>query len=240
MGFPSLELWGSNADEEGLALELPLGTWRLVSTTRLPNGSQQATEAIFQVEDGEEELVLPLRTRVPEASDMLQDIPLPELALHAADGSPACASDALRRSGEGRTGIVAFLEEAEEPTEHLLNELREHAEQVREAGLGLLFVCRSTKVYDDPTLMRTLGSLGSALVLFDDFGELPERLARRMYANPEKLPLMLLLRLRGEGDAGGAGVGQPTDTNVAFRGLYAVGGYNVGSVALALRLAQLA
>ncbi|EHF02228.1 hypothetical protein HMPREF1008_00633 [Olsenella sp. oral taxon 809 str. F0356] len=238
LGFPSLELWGTSADEGGLTLELPLGTWRLVSTTRLPNGSQQASEAIFRLVEGEGELELPLRTRVPEASDMLQDIPLPELALHAADGSPACASDALRRSGAGKAGIVAFLGEAEEPTEHLLNELREQADQVREAGLGLLLVCRSPKAYDDPTLMRALDALGSALVLFDDFDELPERLARRMYANPEKLPLMLLVQpcdKAGEGEAAGA-----TDGDVVFRGLYAVGGYNVGSVALALRLAQLA
>lgn len=240
VGFPSLELWGANADEDGLALELPLGTWRLVSTTRLPNGSQQASEAIFRLVEGEGELVLPLRTRVPEASDMLQDIPLPELELHAADGSAARASNALRRSGTNG-GIIAFLEESEEPTEHLLNELREQADQVREAGLGLLLVCRSPKAYDDPTLMRTLESLGSALVLFDDFGELPERLARRMYANPEKLPLMLLVRLCDEEGAGGEmSAGRASGADAAFRGLYAVGGYNVGSVALALRLAQLA
>ena len=58
----------------------------------------------------------------------------------------------------------------------------------------------------------------------DDFSELPELLARRMFANPELLPLAVLLDCRA---------GEPA-------GLFARGGYAVGSVELMLRLAALA
>ena len=58
----------------------------------------------------------------------------------------------------------------------------------------------------------------------DDFFELPERLARRMFANPELLPLAVLLDCRA---------GEPV-------GLFARGGYAVGTVELMERLAALA
>ena len=81
----------------------------------------------------------------------------------------------------------------------------------------------------DPTLRRALTALRGAGVPVtlarDDFSELPERLARRMFANPELLPLAVLLDTRA---------GQvPT-------GLFARGGYAVGTVELVLRLAALA
>ena len=81
----------------------------------------------------------------------------------------------------------------------------------------------------DPTLARCLGALREAGVdvalATDDFSELPERLARRMFANPELLPLAVLLDCRG--------AGEPV-------GLFARGGYAVGTVELMMRLAALA
>ena len=81
----------------------------------------------------------------------------------------------------------------------------------------------------DPTLARAVGALRDAGVdvtlVRDDLSELPERLARRMFADPEALPLCLLADCR----AAGAPVG-----------LFARGGYAVGTVELVLRLAALA
>lgn len=209
LGFHQLDLW----DADPAALEVPAGTYRLTSTTRLPNGNQQATERVFEV-DGPTEVTV--RRRTPRPEDLLQRIPLP-------------AAAALLGERRGRA-LLAFLEPAEEPTEHLLNELADAAGAVAAAGLSLTLVTRED-AGDDPTLGRALAALGAAGVPVtharDDFSELPERLARRMFANPELLPLALLLDARPE--AGDAPVG-----------LFARGGYAVGTVELALRLAALA
>ncbi|MDM8270287.1 transglutaminase domain-containing protein [Thermophilibacter provencensis] len=206
-GFHQLELWGCDPAE----LEVPAGTYRLTTTVRLPNGNQQASELVFSVSESTE---VELRLREPKPEDMLQRIALP-------DAAPLVG-------GAGGLALVAFLEPAEEPTEHLLNELVERADDVAAAGLSVTLLTRREDS-DDNTLSRALGVMmaagADAKVAHDDFSELPERLARRMFANPELLPLAILLDLRGEG---------------APVGLFARGGYAVGTVDLVLRLAALA
>lgn len=207
-GFHQLDLWDCDPD----ALEVPAGTYRLTTTTRLPNGNQQASELVFAL-DGPTEVRA--RRRAPRPEDMLQRIPIP-------DAAPLLG-------GRGGLALLAFLEPAEEPTEHLLNELAGAAEAVAAAGLSLTLVT-SEDATGDPTLARALAELGAAGVPVtlarDDFSELPERLARRMFANPELLPLAVLIDARAEAEA-------PV-------GLFARAGYAVGTVELVLRLAALA
>ena len=218
-GFASLDLWGREFEDGALALSVPAGLYRLTTTVRLPNGNQQACERTLVV-DGPSEVALQLRE--PDAEDMLQRIPLPDAA-----GLARAATGA----GEKDLALVAFLELAEEPTEHLLNELADSAAGVAAAGVGVTLVTREdpeAAATGDPTLSRSVGALRAAGVNValarDDFSELPERLARRMFANPELLPLALLLDCRGDAPVG----------------VFARGGYAVGTVELTLRLAALA
>ncbi len=211
-GFVPLDLWGSTFADGSLTLDVPEGTYRLTTTVRLPNGNQQACERTLFVEGPTKAA---LRLREPATSDMLQRIELP-------DAAP------LVRPADGGLALVAFLELAEEPTEHLLNELAESAAGIVAAGVGVTLVTREADPAGDPTLARALDALGAAgasvALAHDDLSELPERLARRMFANPEALPLCLLVDVRS---------GAPV-------GVFARGGYAVGTVELALRLAALA
>lgn len=197
-----------------LRLELEPGTYRLTTTVRLPDGDQQASQ-LDVVLDGDAEVAL--RVRTPDVSDLLQDVDL----------SGTCPERLLGRD----LGLLAFLRPAAEPTEHLLNELGDAAGRVSGLGVALRLVvpCGQGGAADeDPTLRRALASLRAAgarvEVVEEDFSELPERIARRMFANPEELPLAVLADARGD----------------AARGLFARGGYAVGTVDLALRLAALA
>lgn len=225
--FRDLDLTGSAFTDGRLDLELEDGTYRVITTTRLPSGDQQASELVFTLADGHAEglaadgdgFALTLRHREPSLEDMLNVIELP--AFELADGEGKALVPAL--GGNGR-GILAFVEQGMEPTEHLLNELRERADDVRAAELSVTLVARDATVLSDPTLTRTLKALPEVTVAYDDFTELPERLARRTYANPELMPLALLL---APGKDGG------------LESLYATAGYNVGTVDLLLRLATI-
>lgn len=207
-GFHELDLWG----QDPAHLEVPAGTYRVTTTTRLPNGNQQASERIFEVCGPTS---VELRLREPRADQMLQRIPLPDAAGLV--------------GGEG-LAVLAFLELAEEPTEHLENELADAACTLADQKIALTLVARedASTAEADPTLARCLSALRGAdaavTLARDDFSELPERLARRMFANPELLPLAVLLDCRG---------GEPV-------GLFARGGYAVGTVELMERLAALA
>ena len=225
--FNTLDLEGSTFEDGALTLELPRdGVYRIITTSRLPSGNQQASELLFRMDseaageletDGEG-LALELRQRTPNLADMLNEIELPAFSLR--DEAGATVAPALGEAG----GVLAFVQEGMEPTEHLLNELRERADDVRASGLAVTLVARDASVLADPTLSRTLASLPEVSVAYDDFSQLPERLARRTYANPELLPLSLLLRAGGEN---------------SLTSLYATSGYNVGTVDLLLRLSSL-
>ena len=67
------------------------------------------------------------------------------------------------------------------------------------------------------TLARTLEKIPCVSVYFDPEGETPEPIARRMYVDPEKLPLLVV-------------------TKDGMTGIYASSGYNVGSVDLMLKI----
>lgn len=102
--------------------------------------------------------------------------------------------------------------------------MREQTDRLSAAQVPVVLVVRDAEALTDPTLARTLPELTNVTVAYDDFSELPERLARRMFANPEKLPLSLLAVANSDG---------------SLTGRYAVGGYNVGSVDLMLKLIAL-
>ena len=236
LGFEELDFYGRSVENGMCVLDLPDGTYRLVTGTRLPNGDVQEAERTFTVSDDaveglSAEAAISLVIREPEVSAMLGDIELDPFTLGGADGADVSpVALALAGSGKGHAAIVSFLEPGMEPTEHLLNELREHADRVAAAGAPLVLVVRDEESLDDPTLSRTLPRLSNVTVAYDDFTELPERLARRTFANPEKLPLTLLVTAADNGEGSAAG---------ALHGRYSTAGYNVGTVDLVLKLIEL-
>ena len=227
LGFATLDLWGKAEFEGGVChVELPAGTYLVTTSARLPSGDSQVAERLVEVgehgiegADGPVELVM----RHPDVSQMLEDIAVEPFVLADDCGDPLDPSSAAT---EGQPIVTAFLEPGMEPTEHLLNEMREESARLAEAGAALLLVLRDEAELADPTLSRTLPVLegvADVTVAFDDFSELPERLARRMFVNPEKLPLCILATPEGG----------------ALRGRYAAAGYNVGTVDLMLKLMAL-
>lgn len=227
LGFETLDLWGK-AEFAGdtCHVELPQGTYLVTTSARLPSGDSQVAERLIEVGgDGVEGANGPvgLVVRHPDVTQMLEDIAVEPFSLADGSGKPF---DPTSVAAEGKPVITAFLEPGMEPTEHLLNEMREESARLAESGAALLLVVRDTAELADPTLSRTLPVLegvADVTIAFDDFSELPERLARRMFVNPEKLPLCILATVEGG----------------ALRGRYAAAGYNVGTVDLMLKLMAL-
>ena len=143
--------------------------------------------------------------------DLLTSCPLPEFTLEDSRGEKLSGSQLLEQ--EPLT-VLCFLEPNREPTEHLLNELREDAAAFQEVPLCFAMADPAQK---DRTLGLALEALPQVRLYRADLAGEISGLARRVYQEPGRLPLVLLVDRKGSN-------------------LYSCSGYNVGTAQLLKRL----
>ena len=176
---------------------------------RLPGGSLLSRWETVSLQAGEAKPCA-LSFREGDVADLLERCPLPDFSLEDGQGRVVKGRELL---AQAPLTLLCFLEVNREPTEHLLGELREAAGELKRAGLPLCFVLPDLSQREDPTLAKALDALPEATLWQAPFGERASPLARRMYLDPDQLPLALLSNSNGEG-------------------LYGCCGYNVGTACL--------
>lgn len=199
---------------ESRQLLLPPGAYRLWTVNRLPGGGLLARWEDFSLAPSAAREVA-LAFREGDIQDMLERCPLPGFTLAGEDGALWEGKELLEKAP---LSVLCFLEVNREPTEHLLGELRDAAAALKQAGLPLYLALPSLSHRDDPTLRKALAALPWATVCQCDFSTVIPALGRRLYLDPDRLPLAILANRQGEG-------------------LYGCCGYNVGTAQLLLRLA---
>lgn len=199
--------------KESAEISLRPGSYRLLTVSRMPNGNQLSRQLMFSLAAGEARR-FSLSFREGQISDMLESQGLPPFSLKSGEGQTVNSGELLQ---ESPASIFFWLEAGREPTEHILNELRESAQVFEAADCALHFLLESPEQEGDPTLQKTLPLLPKARLWQGDFQDTVSLLARQMFVDPEKLPLVILADRKGNG-------------------LYACSGYNVGTGKLLLRL----
>ena len=212
--YVSLNLTGRSWNGDTLELALIPGTYRIITTNRLPNGNQFAWEKTFTIKEGGQREET-LRLREAQLGDMLERISLPEFEVKDSAGNTVNCAELTK----GGKKILMWLEESREPTEHILNEMLEHAEKFHEFENSISFMIRTPEAKQDPLLAKVLKMFPNVSIYFDSFEENIELLGRRMYVDPDKLPLILV-------------------TNGESVGIYATSGYNVGTGDMLIRIME--
>lgn len=204
----SMEQW------QGAALKLPLkpGFYRLLTCKRMPTGGLFAKEYRFKAGEGQP-AKLAIAQRSARLNDLLENREIPGFALKTQEGAWVQASAIT----EGKKNILLWLEEGKEPTEHILNEMLDQAPAFAELDGQILFILKTPKALKDEKIRRVLESVPHIQIYYDDFRDTLSSLARRMYVDPDKLPLVIL-------------------TNTGLNGIYGSSGYNVGLGALILKI----
>ena len=163
------------APQPGQAMPLPPGRYRLICSTRLPNGNQLARAQDFTLASGQR-LALLAEFRQARAEELVHRLALPQAALER-EGQSLSLWELLGRSPYT---LLCWLDPGAEPTEHLLGEVE--AASARLAALG----CQTLFVGDGPGWWRCEAGL-------------PEAVARRFYLEPGVLPLLVLAERQGDG-----------------------------------------
>lgn len=154
---------------------LPPGAYRLICSTRLPNGNQLARGWDFTLAPGERR-ECHAGFREAKAEDMAYRLALPDPVL-SREGKESTLKEVLAQADYT---LLCWLDPGAEPTEHLLGEVKAAREKL--AALG----CQVVYVGD--------GKAG----LWQCAGEVQETLARRLYLEPGVLPLAVLADRNGD------------------------------------------
>lgn len=192
---------------------LPAGDYRLITSARLPNGSQFAARREFTLSAGEEKTA-ELSLRAYSLADMLccQALPVMPAVTLAGKKIP----DLCRL--EGRPKLLLWLEEGGEPTEHILNELLTGRHALEALPMKPIFLLRGHNSLGHPALARLLDQWQDIQVLLDDWPYDLEMVARQLTCDPSTPPLAVVCDWEG-------------------RAAYGISGYHVGSVALLTHIA---
>ena len=220
MDFSTIDLGDVPWTDGAARIRLEPGTYRVITTTRLPNGSQLAASQTLRVAD--EDRTIALDWRRPAQSDLLAHLPLEDLPLIADDGADTPLSEVLH----GRRGVVFILDaHGSEPSIHVLDELRESLAERPDSDTGtepVIALCPHDAPVSAP-ITAMLARLPRRFRLWRCSKPTAARLARITFVDPDKSPVIVAIR-----------PGQAQDDPLT--GIYACSGYNVGSVELALRL----
>lgn len=218
MDFSTIDLGDVPWTDGAARIRLEPGTYRVITTTRLPNGSQLAASRTLRVAN--EDCAIALDWRRPAQSDLLAHLPLEDLPLIADDGTDTPLSEVLH----GRRGVVFILDaHGSEPSIHVLDELRESLAERPDPDAGpIIALCPHDAPVSAP-IAAMLDRLPRRFRLWRCAEPTAARLARITFVDPDKSPVIVAIR-----------PGQAQDDPLT--GIYACSGYNVGSVELALRL----
>lgn len=193
------QLWEHFDENEGPAnlkqaapaactLQLEPGLYRVMTSTRKPNGDQLLRMCVFALEDGQcRELTLSARD-VPVA-EMLNDMPIGDAPLQTMDGQATSIAELT----DGGT-LFLWLAVSKEPTEHILNELHENREAVAALRAPVYLVLAGKQDLENPTLRRTMEALPCLRTVLGDFEKLCPTLARAVWKEPGTLPLAMVMR----------------------------------------------
>ncbi len=196
---------------ETVSLALAAGEYRAITVLRLPDGGQLARCWNVSLKAGEEAGLAPT-CRKAGTAQMLTSIPLLPFTLVSLEGS---AQESASLMCKAKHSVFAWLEPNREPTEHLLNELREAAPGLADCSIHLVLGEKDQR--QDPTLQKALAALPNATLWLDADRETASVLARCLFTDPDKLPLVTLADCKGIS-------------------LYSISGYNVGTGELLVRL----
>ena len=214
-GYQTLDLSGLRWEGNRLTVPARAGDYRVITANRLPNGDQYAGMVHLRLEGGKCR-ALRLRRHEAEPEAMLASFALEDFTVYDEAGRPVRG-----RELTGRKAVLMWLEEGREPTEHLLGEMLKREAELRELPADIVLIVRGPEALENARVNQVLETFGNIRVLFDSFTPNVETLARRVYVDPEKLPLVIV-------------------TAGELRAVYASSGYNVGSGDMMIKICRLA
>lgn len=202
--YQTLDLENEKWNGNQLKISVTSGQYRVITDNRLPNGNIFANMYHFILGEGETK-VLKLEKYQANLAEMLDNLTLDEFKVYDEAGNTVSGSEITKNKA-----VLMWLEQGKEPTEHILNEMLDQAGDFKDLPADIVFMVKSREALENAKVQKVLETFPKIRVYYDSFVPNVETLARRMYVDYEKLPLIMI-------------------TTKELNAVYACSGYNVGS-----------
>ncbi len=202
LAYPELML------EERCTLQVEPGLYRLVTTTRQIDGTASVILQHIRV-DGDTCATLEMPS--DQTAQRLQQVSL---------GLPTGPVQQALAEMAGRQGMVIFAEPGTEPTEHLLQEMLECAQEFAAAAFPIWIFVEHPELINNATLQRLRAELPAMRILACRDPEGEAALHRQLQVGDLRLPFVISVDAMG-------------------RGVYASANYNIRTAQTHLRIQRL-
>ena len=193
-------------------VELGVGTYRLLTSNRLPNGNIFVKSVIVDVKEGKT-AKLPVTFYVAKINDLLSDYPMRNIYFDKENAEKT----SIKELTKADNGVFIWLNSKAEPTEHILNEIFDKKELFNRLKTRIYFAVKNKKELEDANIKRVSEALVNKEILFEAFDTETGKLARELYLEPGLYPLICMVNKEG-------------------KGVYAAAGYNVGTADMLLKI----
>jgi transglutaminase-like putative cysteine protease len=210
--FSTLNLADREWNEGKLALELPPRNYRIINSNRIPSGNILSREYSFILSEGQDKK-LDISLHRARIADMLKNVKISDFKLTDLQGNKVMAGDILN----GNKNIVIWLEEGKEPTEHVLNEMIMLKDIFNKISCRMIFILKNADFPSNIKVKETIEAIPDIKLYYDDSKYNASSIARRMYLNPDEMPLIIV-------------------TDNGLNVVYASSGYNVGIMDLIIKI----
>ena len=208
--YTTLDLENIVWEDDKVEYNVEVGNYRIVLANRRPDEVNMVKVLFVKVEENK---VSTIELVLPKIEHTVKEINVEDRAIFDIDNKETTLLQALKN----KKSIVAWLGVGMEPTEHLLNEIRESSEKYNDKDINTVLILKDIKELNDPTLSRTLKSVPN-LNIFVEKGEYNiDNIYKDLEISDKKLPLAVVF-------------------NDNQKVIYGCAGYNVGVGEMLLKI----
>lgn len=209
--FHPLGLFRTPIEENQLTLPLAAGVYRLLTNVRMPDGNQLVRENTFTLAEGET-LSLYAEKHHPKQEDLLTDKSVETVYAETAEGKKE-----LVMPENGLRQMVLWLEPGKEPTQHVLNELKDNKELCGQLAGQISILVQDEEAAKEAVFAEVMKQIPQLSWVTAADWQRSENIAQSFNLQAYQYPLVYV-------------------KDRADHVIYADCGYNVGSVDLMLKL----
>ncbi len=200
--YITLDLDNIKWEDDKVKYNLEVGNYRVVLANRRPDEVNMVKVLFVKVEENKSS---ELQLHLPQIKHIGKEIDIEDRIIFDTENKETT----LLKSLNNKKGIVAWLHVGMEPTEHLLNEIREASEKYNDKNINTILILRDIKDINDFTLNKTLKVVPNLNIFIEKDGYNIDKIYNDLDITDKKLPLAIVF-------------------NYNQKVIYGCAGYNVG------------